>query len=94
MAQGKEPRRAGSVGGRPERIGGAHDVRPRNDTDRRALATLAENPDGCSRGFPLTLFNRLVRAGLATSRLEREERGSKEIEIVRVKITEAGRRAL
>jgi hypothetical protein len=65
-----------------------------------ALAILAENPDGCSRavmlarGFPLSLLNRLVRAGLATSHIEREERGDKVIEIVRVKITEAGRRAL
>jgi hypothetical protein len=66
----------------------------------RALALLAENPDGCSRaimlarGFSLALLNRLVRAGFATSHIEREERGDKVIEIVRVKITEAGRRAL
>ena len=33
-------------------------------------------------------------AGLATTRVEREERGDKIIEIVRVKITEAGRRGL
>ena len=71
-----------------------------DDDRRRALAVLAENPDGCSRaimlarGFPLSLLNRLVRAGLATSHLEREERDDKVIEIVRVKITEAGRRAL
>jgi hypothetical protein len=71
-----------------------------DDDRRRALALLAENPDGCSRailiarGFPISLLNRLIRAGLATSRLEREERGDKAIEIVRVKITEAGRRAL
>jgi hypothetical protein len=50
-----------------------------DDERRRALALLAENPDGCSRaimlarGFPLS---------------------HKAIEIVRVKITEAGRRAL
>ena len=66
----------------------------------RALALLAESPDGCTRaillarGFPLALLNRLVRAGLATSHIKREERGDKSIEIVRVKITEAGRRAL
>jgi hypothetical protein len=40
------------------------------------------------------LLNQLVRAGLATSLLDREERGEKTIETVRVKITEAGRRAL
>jgi len=46
--------------------------------------------------LPLTaiLGQRLVRAGLATSQTEREERGDKEIEIVRLKITDAGRRAL
>jgi hypothetical protein len=36
----------------------------------------------------------MVRAGLATSHIEREERGDTTIEIVRVKITDAGRRAL
>jgi predicted transcriptional regulator len=52
-----------------------------DDERRRALALLVENPDGCSRaimlarGFPLALLNRLVRAGLATSHIEREERG-------------------
>ena len=67
---------------------------------RRALALLAESPDGCARavmlarGFPLALLNYLVRAGFATSYLERGERGDKLIEIMRVKITEAGRRAL
>jgi hypothetical protein len=51
--------------------------RPLGEDHRRALAVLAENPDGCSRavmlarGLPLTLLNRLVRAGLATSHLER-----------------------
>jgi hypothetical protein len=74
--------------------------RPRSEADRSALGLLAENPDGCSRaimlahGFPLAVLNRLVRAGLAVSHLEREERGGKVIEIVRVKITEAGRQAL
>ena len=71
-----------------------------DDDRRRALAVLAENPDGYSRaimlarGFPLALLNRLVRAELATSHVEREERGDTTIEIVRVKVTEAGRRAL
>ena len=71
-----------------------------DDDRRRALATLAENPDGCTRaimlarGFPLALLNRLVRTGLATSHLDREERPDKPIEIVRLRITEAGRRAL
>jgi hypothetical protein len=45
-----------------------------------------------ARGFPLSLLNR-VHAGLATSHLAREGRGNKAIEIVRVKITEGGRKA-
>jgi hypothetical protein len=71
-----------------------------DDERRRALALLAENPDGCSRaimlarGFPLSLLNRLIRAGLATSHIELEERPDKPIEIVRLRITETGRRAL
>ena len=73
----------------------------RFDNDRRsALAVLAETPDGrtrammLARGFSLALLNRLVRAGLATTHVDPEERADKLIEIVRVKITEAGRRAL
>jgi hypothetical protein len=66
----------------------------------RALALLAENPDGCTRasmlarGFSVAVLNRLVFAGLATSHIERQERPDKPIEIVRLKITLAGRRAL
>ena len=66
-----------------------------DDERSRALALLAESPDGCTRaimlarGFPLALLNQLVRAGLATSHLDRQEHGEKTIEIVRVKITEA-----
>jgi hypothetical protein len=47
-----------------------------------------------ARGFPLAPLNYLVRAGFATSYLQLGERGDKLIEIMRVKITEAGRRAL
>ena len=47
-----------------------------------------------AHGFPLSLLNRLIRIGLATSHIEREERPDKPIEIVRLRITEAGRRAL
>jgi hypothetical protein len=42
-----------------------------DDERRRALAFLAKNLDGCNqaimlaRGVPLSLLNRLVRAGLA-----------------------------
>ena len=74
--------------------------RPLDDDSRRALALLVENPDGCGRavmlahGFALSLLNRLIRAVFATSHLDREERPDKPIEIVRLRITEAGRRAL
>jgi len=47
-----------------------------------------------ARGFRLSLLNQLIRAGLATSYIHREDRGAKIIENVRVKITEAGRKAL
>ena len=56
---------------------------------RRALAMLAGSPDGCTpasllaHGFPRELITKLVEAGLATTR------GS-----TRLRITEAGRRAL
>jgi hypothetical protein len=69
-------------------------------TRNRALRLLVQNPDGCTRaimlahGFSLELLNELIATGLATASTEREERGDKAIEIVWVKITEAGRRAL
>jgi hypothetical protein len=47
-----------------------------------------------AHGFALSLLNRLIRAGFATSHLDREERPDKPIEIVRLRITEAGQRAL
>jgi hypothetical protein len=69
-------------------------------TRNRALRLLAQNPDGCTgaimlaHGFSLELLNELIATGLATANTEREERGDKAIEIMRVKITESGRRAL
>jgi hypothetical protein len=66
----------------------------------RALRLLAENPDGCSRaillahGFSLELMDKLIRVGLATASTEREIRGDKAIEIVRIKLTKAGREAV
>jgi hypothetical protein len=47
-----------------------------------------------ARGCSLALLNRLVRTGLATSRIEREKYGDKAIEIECVKITDAGRKAI
>ena len=71
-----------------------------DDDRRRALAILAENPDGCTRaimlarGFPLALLNRLVRTGLATSHLDREERPDKPDRDRAPEDHRAGRRAL
>ena len=67
---------------------------------RRALAVLADSPDGCTEaimlahGFTAELLIELVRADLATASTERVGRGRKPVEVVRMKITEAGRRAL
>ena len=69
-------------------------------TRNRALRLLAEHPNGCTgavllaHGFSLELLNELIGAGLATASTESMMRGSKPVEILRVKITEAGRRAL
>jgi hypothetical protein len=65
-----------------------------------ALTLLAEHAHGCTgammvtHGFSIELLNQLIRDGFATARTERAIRGDKSIEIVRLKITDAGRRAL
>lgn len=67
---------------------------------RRALELLASCRDGCTEaimlahGFTIPLMVELVRAGLATATAERMVAGGKAMEIARVRITEAGRRAL
>ena len=66
----------------------------------RALRLLAEHTNGCNgavllaHGFSLELLNELIGAGLATASTESMMRGNKPVEILRVRITEAGRRAL
>jgi hypothetical protein len=69
--------------------------------DRRcALELLASCPDGCTealmlaRGFTTRQMVELVRAGLATATAERVVAGGLKLEVARVRITEAGRRAL
>jgi hypothetical protein len=65
---------------------------------RRALELLA----GSARqeaflrahGFTVDLLADMVRAGLATEQIERVRAGGQPIEVTRVHITEAGRRAL
>jgi len=73
--------------------------RPKPDR-RRVLELLAGCPDGCTDA--LIFANRftaeplvdLVHAGLATAHAERMVAGERTIEVARVRITEAGRRAL
>jgi hypothetical protein len=73
--------------------------RPRPDR-RRALELLASCPDGCTEaimlahGFTTEQVVELVRAGLATATAERVVAGRHTIEVARVRITEARRRAL
>ena len=66
---------------------------------RRALAVLADSPDGCTEaimlahGFTAELLIALVQDDLASVISERRG-GSKQDELIRFKITEAGRQAL
>ncbi len=56
--------------------------------------------DGCfegllvAHGFSIPFIVRLVRAGLATVHTERVVAGGRRLEVARVRITEAGRRAV
>jgi hypothetical protein len=57
-------------------------------------------PDGCTEaimlahGFTIGMMVDLVRAGLATATAERVVAGRRTIEVVRVRITDVGRRVL
>jgi hypothetical protein len=67
---------------------------------RRALELLAASPDGCTEalllahGTTVEQMVALIRAGLASASAERVVGGGRTIEVARVRITEAGRRAL
>ena len=64
----------------------------------RALAILAENPNGCTRaimlarGFSLTVIASLIRAELATDLVPKQRSGRGLV--ARVRITDAGRSVL
>jgi hypothetical protein len=66
----------------------------------RALELLASCPEGCTEaimlahGFTIPQTVELVRAGLASATAERVVAGNRTIELARVRITDAGRRAL
>jgi hypothetical protein len=67
---------------------------------RRALELLASSRDGCTEalmlahGFTVELLVDLCIAELAIATPERMVAGGRAVEVVRMKITEAGRRAL
>jgi len=73
--------------------------RPKPDR-RRALELLASCRDGCTEaimlahGITVEMLVGLIEAGLASASAERVRAGNKAIELARVRITEAGRRAL
>jgi hypothetical protein len=74
--------------------------RQRKPDRQRALQLLASCRDGCTEaimlahGFSIDLMVELVRAALATATAERVVAGKREIEVARVRITAAGRKAL
>jgi hypothetical protein len=65
-----------------------------------ALELLASCKDGCpeglmiARGFTIEQMVALVREGLASATPERIVAGSRKMEVARVRITDAGRKAL
>jgi hypothetical protein len=67
---------------------------------RRALELLVASRDGCTEaimlahGFPVPLLVDLCVGGLAIATPERMVAGGRTVEVVRLKITDAGRRAL
>jgi hypothetical protein len=67
---------------------------------RRALELLEASIDGCTEaimlayGFKTEFLVELVDAGLATASIERMVAGGRRIEVTRMRITGAGRRAL
>jgi hypothetical protein len=73
---------------------------PTADEQRRLLELLSESADGCTdallqeHGFKLDVLISLVSAEFATAKPERTFAGSQPVEVTRVRITEAGRRAL
>ena len=65
------------------------------------LKLLESNPHGATKallvrvqGFDSDMVARLVRAGLATAERETMKTGAKQVEVVRLKITAAGRKAI
>jgi hypothetical protein len=79
---------------------GASEQRIKLSGWRRALELRAGSRDGCTEalmlalGFSITMMVELVRAGRARVKAERMVAGGKTIEVTRVRITAARRRAV
>jgi hypothetical protein len=79
-----------------------HDTsKPRLGPERRsALGILADAPHGLTEaillahGFTTELLASLVRDGLATVRRESVNAGERRVEVTRIRITDAGRKAI
>jgi hypothetical protein len=78
-------------------------IRPRKASkadQRRALELLASCRDGCTEtimrahGFTVEQMAELVRSGLATATAQRVHAGAYIIDVVTLRITDAGRQAL
>jgi len=73
---------------------------PPKQQRRRALELLEASIDGCTEaimlayGFKTELLVELVNAGLATVSIEGTVAGRRRVEVIRMRITAAGRRAL
>ena len=70
------------------------------DERRRLLELLASSEDGCTgallaaHGFTLSIIADVVKPGFAEAKTERIFAGGDAVEVTRVRITYAGRRAL
>ena len=71
-----------------------------NTTRRRALELLDASREGCTEavmlahGFTVDMLIELVTARLSTAQTERMVAGGRRVEVIRFRITEAGRQAL
>jgi hypothetical protein len=72
----------------------------RDTEEKRALQLLAGSPQGCTQetlrahGFKVTLLARIVRVGFAVATPEIVKAGGRTLSLLRLTITDAGRRAL
>jgi hypothetical protein len=83
---------------------GDHSKPPSQPATRRALELLkllAGSPHGITEallvrahGFNSDMIAGLIRAGLATAERETMKAGAKPVEVLRVRVTDAGRRAI